>query len=126
VGTRLVGERTGDAIRVLVGPWTLIRSDRDAGLLEKGVQVSGVFAEFSAAGRTMLGLDEHGDVARRFGPRVGLVAATRREDRPPTWLVTGTDREGVEAAAGLLDVPSLRDHYAVAIEGGKETVLPLR
>jgi len=126
VGARLVGERTGDAIRVLVGPWTRIRSDRDAGLLEKGVEVSGVFAEFTAAGRAMLGLDEHGDVARHFGLRAGLVAATRREDQPPTWLVTGTDREGVEAAAGLLDVSSLRDHYAVAIEGGKETVLPLR
>jgi len=126
VGARLVGEGTGGAIRVLVGSWSRIRSDRDAGLLEKGVQVSGVFAEFAAGGRAMLGLDEHGDAARRFGPRVGLVAATRREDQPPVWLVTGADRAGVDAAAGLLDAGSLRDRYAVAVEAGKETALPLR
>jgi hypothetical protein len=54
------------------------------------------------------------------------LAATRHEDQPPTWLVTGTDRAGVDAAAGLLDASSLRDHYAVAVEGGKETALPLR
>ena len=126
VGARLAGASVEGAMRVLVGPWAQVRSDRDAELLEKGVRVSGVFAEFVAGGRAMLGLDERGGAGRRFGPRVGLVAATRREDRPPTWLVTGTDPAGVEAAAALLDVPSLRDHYAVAIEGGKETALPLR
>ncbi len=126
VGARLVGEQTGGAIRVLVGPWARIRADRDAGLLEEGVEVSGVFAELAAGGRTMLGLDEHGNVARRFGPRAGLVAATRREDQPPAWLITGADRAGVDAAAGLLDAGSLRDHYAVAVEGGRETALPLR
>lgn len=126
VGARLVGGENEDAIRVLVGPWARICSDRDAGLLEKGVEVSGVFAEFSSGGRTMLGLDEHGDVARRFGSQVGLVAATRREEQPPTWLVTGTDRAGVDAAVGLLDAGSLRDRYAVAVEGGREEALPLR
>ena len=126
VGAPLVGERTGGAIRVLVGPWARIRSDRDAGLLERGVETSGVFAEFVAGGRAMLGLDEHGEVARRFGPRVGLVAATRREDQPPAWLVTGTDQVGVSVAVGLLGTSSLQDRYAVAVEGGKETALPLR
>jgi uncharacterized protein DUF4430 len=126
VGARMVGSGVEGAIRVLVGPWARIRSDRDARLLERGVEASGVFAEFAAGGRMMLGLDEHGDVERRFGPQVGLVAATRREDLPPAWLVTGVDRAGVDAAADLLDADDLRDRYAVAIEGGKETVLPLR
>jgi hypothetical protein len=31
----------------------------------------------------------------------------------------------VRAAAGLLDTDSLRDHYAVAIEAGRETPLPV-
>ncbi len=126
VGARLAPPGAEGAIRVLVGPWTRIRADRDAELLEKGVEVSGVFAEFAAGGRTMLGLDERGEVARRFGPEAGLVAATRREDEPPAWLVTGADRTGVEAAARLLDAASLRDRYAVAVEGGEETALPLR
>jgi hypothetical protein len=125
-GARLVRGDDEEAIRVLVGPWSRIGGDRDAELLERGVEVSGVFAEFGAGGRLMLGLDEHGDVARRFGPDAGLVAATRRASRPPAWLVTGVGAVGVEAAAGLLDAESLRDHYAVAVEDGKETVLPVR
>jgi hypothetical protein len=32
----------------------------------------------------------------------------------------------VRAAAGLLETDRLRDHYAVAIEGGEETPLPVR
>jgi hypothetical protein len=61
-----------------------------------------------------------------LGPGAGLVAATRRFDAPPTWLVTGTDAAGVRAAAELLDDDSLRNHYAVAVEGGEEAALPLR
>jgi len=125
-GARLVPETEDGAIRVLVGPWSRISADRDAELLERSVEASGVFAEFGAGGRYMLGLDEHGDVARRFGPDVGLVAATRRADLPPAWLVTGVDAAGVEAAASLLNAESLRDHYAVAVEDGRETVLPVR
>jgi Domain of unknown function (DUF4430) len=118
----------GDAIRVLVGPWGLLRGDPAAAQVEAGPQRSGVFARFrpGPVGYAMQGLDEGGDVARTFGGEAGLVAATRRSEAPPVWLVTGIDREGVEAAAGLLDAPGLRDRYAVAIEGGKETVLPLR
>lgn len=125
-GAKLTKSDTDGAIRVLVGPWARIGSDPDSELLEKGVETSGVFAEFVAGGKTMLGLDEQGGVARRFGPGVGLVAATRREDKPPTWFVTGTDRAAVEAAAGLLDAGDLRDRYAVATEAGRETALPLR
>jgi hypothetical protein len=125
-GAQLTGSADGDAIRVLVGPWARIAGDRDAKMLEEGVSVSGVFAEFGDGGSTLLGLDEHGDVARRFGADAGLVAATRREERPPTWLVTGITPAGVEAAVGLLDEADLRDHYAVAAEAGKETVLPVR
>jgi hypothetical protein len=127
-GATIAGGAPGDAIRVLVGPWELVRGDPAAAQVEAGPQRSGVFARFrrGSTGYAMQGLDEGGDVARAFGLEAGLVAATRHGEAPPVWLVTGTDREGVEAAAGLLDVPSLRDHYAVAIEDGKETVLPLR
>ena len=59
-------------------------------------------------------------------PNAGLVAATRRYEAPPTWVITGATLSGVRAAAGLLDAADLRDHYAVATEGGKETPLPLR
>ena len=125
-GAELVGPDAAGAIRVLVGPWGRIESDRDASLLARGVEISGAFAEFDSGGRVLLGLDERGDVGRRFGPHAGLVAAVRRGEDPPAWLVTGVDRAGVAAAAGLLDGEGLRDHYTVAVDEKGETALPLR
>jgi Domain of unknown function (DUF4430) len=117
-----------DAIRVLVGPWARLRNDPAAAQLEQGPQVSGVFADFiqHAGGYRLQGLDEAGDPARGFGPGAGLLAATRRFDAPPVWLVTGGTARGALAAAGLLDAAHLRDRYAVATEGGRETPLPVK
>jgi hypothetical protein len=117
-----------DAIRVLVGPWARLRDDPAAAQLEQGPQVSGVFADFTqnAGGYRLQGLDEAGDPARGFGPDAGLVAATRRFDSPPVWLVTGATAAGTLAAAGLLDTAHLRDRYAVATDGGRGTPLPVR
>jgi hypothetical protein len=121
------GEPDG-AIRVLVGPWARLREDAAAAQIEGGPQASGVFAELEprGAGFRLVGLDEDGKPARTFGPGAGLVAATRRFDAPPIWVVTGVDRAGVRAAAGMLDAAHLRDRYAVAIEGGEEAPLPVR
>ena len=114
------------AIRVLVGPWARVRADPAAAQIEAGPQASGVFARFSRRGRGfgLTGLGEDGKPARSFGAGTGLVAATRRYEAPPTWVVTGASPSGVRAAAGLLDSADLRDHYAVAVEAGKETPLP--
>ncbi len=116
------------AIRVLVGRWTRVREDPAAAQIEEGPQVSGVFADFTRRGGSfdLQGLDEAGKPARDFGPGAGLVAATRRGEAPPVWVVSGVTAGGVRAAAGLLDSADLRDHYAVATEGGEETALPLR
>jgi hypothetical protein len=127
-GVTVSGGEPSEAIRVLVGPWARLRSDSAAALLEAGPAESGVFADFGAvAGSYRLeGLDEGGDVGREFGPDAGLVAATRRFEGPPVWLVTGATETGVRAAAELLEAPKLRDHYAVATEDGREIPLPLR
>lgn len=116
------------AIRVLVGPWARLRDDAAAAQLEDGARTSGVFADFVREGDgtyVLEGLGEEGDPKRRFGPNAGLVAATRRYDAPPVWLVTGATPRGALAAARLLGAQHLRDHYAVATEGSKETPLPL-
>ncbi len=135
VDERLVGagvdvssRPSSGAIRVLVGPWSRVRSDPAAAQVEHGPQASGVFADFQreGSGYRLGGLDEAGDTAVTFGPDSGLVAATRRYEEPPVWMVTGASGAGVSAAAGLLDAADLRDHYAVAVDGGKETSLPLR
>jgi hypothetical protein len=115
------------AIRVLVGPWSQIRSDLAAGLLDKGPGESGIYAEFesSQGADRLVGLDENGTKARTFGANAGLVAATRRFEGPPVWLVTGGSSAGVQAAAASLDTADLRDHFAVAVEAGTVTSLPL-
>ena len=132
----------GQAIRVLVGPWSRLRSDPTAAGIEAGPQVSGVFAAFAPSTASAVpfppiagernsgsfrlrGLGADGGVVRAFGPGAGLVAATRRNEAPPVWIVTGLSAVGVRAAAGLLDAASLRDHYAVATEGGAEFSLPI-
>jgi hypothetical protein len=116
------------AIRVLIGPWARLREDPAAAQIEEGPRASGVFAELGrgGAGFRLTGLGVDGKPARTFGPGAGLIAATRRFDAPPTWVVTGVDRTGVSAAAGLLDTADLRDHYAVATEGGQEEPLPIQ
>jgi hypothetical protein len=103
-------------LRVIVGPWGAVRADRAAALIEKGPSQSGVFARFD--GNELVALDERGAVSARFGPGAGLIAAVRLEDGPPTWVVTGSDRAGVEAAAALFDASDLRDHYAVVAPPG--------
>lgn len=126
-GVELAAGSPGDAIRVLVGPWARLRGDAAAAQLEHGPQLSGVFAEFvpRPGGFALRGLDPSGAAARAFGLGAGLVAATRRYEAPPVWIVSGATDRGVRAAAGLLDAAHLRDHYAVATEAGQETPLPL-
>jgi hypothetical protein len=127
-GVEVSAQPPSGAIRVLVGPWARVRNDPAAAQVERGPQTSGVFADFhrEGSGYRLVGLNEAGDAAVDFGPDSGLVAATRRYEEPPVWIVTGASGAGVRAAAGLLDGNDLRDHYAVATDGGKETPLPLR
>jgi hypothetical protein len=116
-----------EAIRVLVGPWARIRSDPAAAQIERGPQASGVFAEFQrrGGGWSLRALDENGDSGPRLAGSAGLVAATRRFEEPPVWVVTGATSAGVQAAAQLLRAGPLRDHYAVAVEGQVEMPLPV-
>jgi biopolymer transport protein ExbD len=52
-----------------------------------------------------------------------MVAALEGRGESPTWLVTGTDAEGAEAAAESLDEVSLSNRFAIAVPAGGE---PLR
>jgi len=126
-GVELATGAPAGAIRVLVGPWGRLREDPAAALLEDGPGESGVYADFErlGGGYTLVGLGSDGEPARRLGPAAGLIAATRRYEGPPVWLVTGGTPIAVLAAADLLDRAALRDHYAVASVRGKETPLPL-
>jgi hypothetical protein len=123
-GVKLSPGSAKGAIRMLVGPWRRLREDPAAQLLEAGPGESGIYANF-AAGFGLVALDEDGEPAQRLGPGAGLDAATSRYGGPPVWLVSGGTAAAVRAAAEALDAEHLRDHYAVAIEGGNATPLPV-
>ena len=127
-GALLGGGVAGGPIRILVGPWGRVRADPAAAQIEDGPRQSGVFAVImrESGDFALRGLDETGAEARAFGPGAGLVAATRRHEAPPVWVVSGATERGVAAAAALLDRADLRDHYAVAVEDGQESPLPIR
>jgi Domain of unknown function (DUF4430) len=130
---RIGGGSPEGAIRVLVGPWARLHEDQASAQLEAGPRASGVYATFAPTPRRsalrgpqlLQGLGEGGGEARAFGPGAGLVAATRRYEAPPVWMVTGATQRGVAAAARLLDAADLRGHYAVAVEAGRTTPLPV-
>jgi hypothetical protein len=125
-GFGTLGTRAGpEVLRLLVGRWADVRVDPTARRLEKGPKVSGVFARPDAAGSRFELLDPRGDRVRTLGAGAGLVAATRFLDQQPTWVVTGTDAVGVAAAAAALVEDRLKDHFAVALERGREVPLPL-
>ncbi len=127
-GVAVANGSPDDAIRVLVGPWARVREDPAAAQIEDGPQASGVFADFQprGGGYVLRGFGEEGEAESTFGAAAGLVAATRRFDAPPAWVVTGPSVAGAQAAAELLDTADLRDHYAVAVETGERTPLPVR
>jgi hypothetical protein len=110
------GGAPGGSIGLLVGTWARIRSDADARLLSGHPSESGVFASFSGDRRALLTLLNHrGEPAGSLGRGAGLIAAVRPGDGPPTWVITGTDKAGVEAAAGMLG-DELRGHFALAVD----------
>lgn len=122
-GVKVASGDPEKAIRVMVGTWDRLRNESTARLIEEGPAESGVFADFESGG--LVGLDEGGAPARSFGPDTGLVAATSRYGGLPVWVVTGATPAAVRGAAEALDAEHLRDHYAVAVENGKSTPLPL-
>jgi hypothetical protein len=116
--TEVDAEGRPDTVEVLVGTWNAIRANPTAALLSGSPDRSGVFARFEGGRRPLLDLlNLRGEIAGSVGKGGGLVAALREGDDPPVWVVTGTDRKGVAAAAGLLG-DQLRNHYAVATQPG--------
>jgi hypothetical protein len=125
-GQGTLGSHAGpEVLRLLVGTWSDVRVDPTAQRMEQGPKVSGVFAKPTPDGKRIALLDAEGQTVRTLGPGGGLVAASRYLDQQPTWVVTGTDAVGVASAAAALAEDRLKDHFAVAIEQGREVPLPL-
>ncbi len=118
--------RAPETLRVLVGPWAALRLDPAANALEHGPRASGVYARMAPGGRTIAVLTADGRIARTLGAGSGLVAATKRPDERPVWVVTGTDAAGVVSAARAFEQGTLEHRFALAVSGDLPVVLPAR
>jgi Domain of unknown function (DUF4430) len=115
-----------DSLAIEVGTWSDLNGQIVASLIDQGPAASGVYARFTGGGGALQLLDPHGHVSQTLGSGAGLVAATAEGSSSPTWLVTGTNRAGVAAAASALTPGRLHDRFALATQGGNELALPLR
>lgn len=117
---------SGENMRLLVGTWEDLEGTAEGRRLDRGPSHSGVFADFGGAGSdALLGLDVRGEVAETFDGDAGLVAAMRRGEDPPVWLITGTTDEGVELAAAALNPEDLERRYAAVVHDGRVGSLPV-
>ena len=116
--------QTEQTLRVVVGPWRAARDDLALRGLDDGPARSGVFARPSPDGREIEALDARGHVTQTLGAGTGLVAAARNGDEPPVWAVTGTDPDGVDAAANAFTERALGRRVAVGVVGGRPVALP--
>jgi Domain of unknown function (DUF4430) len=104
-----------ETLRVIVGTWSQVEGDGIARDIERGPRASGVYARFLAGGRALTVLDQDGRPARTLAAGTGLIAATRRGQDAPVWVVAGTDAAGVDLAAGAFDERTLANRFAVAL-----------
>ncbi|MFZ0089344.1 MAG: DUF4430 domain-containing protein [Solirubrobacteraceae bacterium] len=124
---QLLGTGSGpDTLGVVVGTWREIQSDVAAALVAHGPGASGVYARFAGRdGDSLQLLDPHGHAARTLGAGAGLVAATAGPSAVPTWMVTGTDVAGVNAAAAAFTPQALHNHFALALDGTARLPVPV-
>jgi Domain of unknown function (DUF4430) len=116
-----------DSLTIIVGTWRDLRVEIVSDLLREGPSASGIYARFAGPNGAALDLlDPQGQVVQTLGGGAGLIAATSQNGAPPTWVVTGTDTAGVTSAAAALTPASLRDHFALAVQGATDIPVPLR
>lgn len=121
------GGSGSDSLAVVIGTWKDLHGVIAAELIDSGPAASGVYAQFVGPGGQALELDNsRGSVVRTLRAGAGLIAATEQPTlNQPTWLVTGTDVAGVDAAARALTPAKLRDHFALAVDGTQDLPVPL-
>lgn len=127
LGADVVKGSDPDRIRVLVGPWESVSRVPEAARLGKGPQDSGVFAKFKKGGSgfSLLGLDDHAEVVKDFGPQAGLIAATRQGGGMPVWVITAGSKAGLPAIVPAMTPELLAHHYAAVVFDGRIASVPL-
>lgn len=122
-GARVNGEVTPRMVRVIVGEWSEIAALKGVPDLTKPAAANGAFARVAGPRSLALSGDD-GSVRERLGAGSGLIAAFDVHGTV-TWLITGVDARGAEAAALSLNLATLKNRFAVAVSDGREIGLPL-
>ena len=111
-------------LRVKVGRWADIRDDPAVRRLEEGPRVRA-----SSRGRPRPATRSRCSTRGRGRAHARAGRRARRRDalggEAPTWIVTGTDDVGVAAAAARSRGGRAGDRFAIAVEDGRPTPLPL-
>jgi hypothetical protein len=120
-----IGQAAGEELlRLVVGQWKDVSRDPVVHRLLRGPGVTGVFARPTADGKQFELLSANGTIVQKVGGNAGLIAATRFEKQAPTWIITGTSAAGVQKAAESLTAKTLRNRFAVVVDGGRTIPLP--
>ena len=100
--------RAPETLRVLVGPWSALRLDPAVNALEHGpARQRRVRPGRARRARPSRCSTRTGRPRARSRAGSGLVAAMKRPDDRPTWVVTGTDVAGVASAARAFEEGTL-------------------
>lgn len=121
-----IGAPAKDDSTIVVGTWREIAGVDGVPDLTSDAATNGAFARFSTDGKQITPVSSDGGAAPAQGAGTGLVAALS-DGRKLTWVLTGTDGEGVESAIDLLrgDHPDLTNRFAVMAGPGRNVALPL-
>jgi hypothetical protein len=123
---QVIGTGSGpDTLGMVVGDWHQVEGEVAAEYIKYGPGASGVYARFSDSGHAIELLDPAGRVVRTLTGSAGLIAATGDRSNVPTWLITGTDPAGVQAAARALTPSALAGHFALAVSGRQRIPVPI-
>jgi hypothetical protein len=111
--------------RVVVGEWKYIEGFDGVRDLTRSGESNGAYAQFSKDGDTLTPFSADGSEGRPIKEKGGLLAPFA-DAQGVVWVVSGTDEEGVERAAQLLDSggPQLKNRFALAVGPAGPTALP--
>lgn len=112
---------------MVIGEWETLRSNAELVDLNEAYLKTGVNVHFVDGGVELLGVD--GEMAEIVSGSCGVIVATGTGlgDENPLWIISGTDKSGVERAIELVieEPRQLALKYGVAVKEEKVLALPI-
>lgn len=121
-----IGANPKSKNRVIVGAWNDIQGFDGVPDLTQPGDTNGAYARFTANGRTLIPYSADGSPQKGLVNSSGLLVAFA-DAGGVVWIATGTDEDASRSAARLLGAEKgkLKNHFAMAIDNGREHALPL-